>query len=86
MDVHTFWDCLAVLFCSFKKYTCGDRCQIIPQKRCTYRPMYYIYKVVETKYKERYNEALGGMERYVVETKTCYVDVFSYWDFTHASK
>lgn len=48
--------------------------------------MYYIYKVVETKYIERYNEALGGMERYVVETKTCYVDVFSYWDFTHVSK
>ena len=86
MDVYTFWDCLAVLFCNFKKYTCGDRCQIIPQKRCTYRPMYYTYKVVETKYKKRYNEALGGMERYVVETKTCYVDVFSYWDFTHVSK
>ena len=47
--------------------------------------MYYTYKVVETKYKERYNEALGGMERYVVETKTCYVDVFSHWDFTHVS-
>ena len=51
-----------------------------------YRPMYYTYKVVETKYKERYNEALGGMERYVVETKTCYVDVFSHWDFTHVAK
>lgn len=38
------------------------------------------------KYKERYNEALGGMERYVVETKTCYVDVFSHWDFTHVAK
>lgn len=50
------------------------------------KPMYYTYKVVETKYKERYNEALGGMERYVVETKTCYVDVFSHWDFTHVAK
>lgn len=48
--------------------------------------MYYTYRVVETKYKKRYNQALGGMERYVVETKTCYVDVFSYWDFTHVSK
>ena len=48
--------------------------------------MYYTYKVVETKYKKRYNQALGGMERYVVETKTCYVDVFSHWDFTHVSK
>lgn len=47
-----------------------------------YRPMYYTYKVVETKYKKRYNEALGGMERYVVETKTCYVDGFAHWDFT----
>ena len=43
-------------------------------------------EVQETKYKERYNEALGGMERYVVETKTCYVDVFSHWDFTHVAK
>ena len=42
------------------------------------RDSYYTYKVVETKYKERYNEALGGMERYVVETKTCYVDAVSY--------
>lgn len=41
---------------------------------------------VNGKYKERYNEALGGMERYVVETKTCYVDVFSHWDFTHVAK
>lgn len=48
--------------------------------------MYYTYKVVETKYKKRYNEALGGMERYVVETKTCYVDGFAHWDFTHVSK
>lgn len=50
-----------------------------------YRPMYYTYTVVETKYKERYNEGLGGMERYVVGTKTCYVDVFSHWDFTHVA-
>lgn len=50
-----------------------------------YRPKYYTYTVVETKYKERYNPALGGMERYVMGTKTCYVDVFSHWDFTHVS-
>lgn len=50
-----------------------------------YRPKYYTYTVVETKYKERYNPALGGMERYVIGTKTCYVDVFSHWDFTHVS-
>ena len=74
------------LYSSSTTNACGDRCQIIPQKRCTYRPMYYTYKVVEIKYKKRYNEALGGMERYVVETKTCYVDGFSHWDFTHVSK
>lgn len=85
MDVHTFWDCLAVLFVVSKVHMWRPLSNY-PSKRCTYRPMYYIYKVVETKYKERYNEALGGMERYVVETKTCYVDVFSYWDFTHVSK
>lgn len=50
-----------------------------------YRPQYYTYTVVETKYMERYNPALGGMERYVVGTNTCYVDVFSHWDFTHVS-
>lgn len=50
-----------------------------------YRPKYYTYTVVETKYKERYNPALGGMERYVMGTKTCYVDVFSHWDFTHVA-
>ena len=48
-----------------------------------YRPAYYTYTVVETKYKEHYNPSLGGMERYVVGTKTCYVNVFSNWDFTH---
>lgn len=47
--------------------------------------MYYTYTVVETKYLERYNEALGSMERYEAGTKTCYVNVFSYWDFTHVS-
>lgn len=50
-----------------------------------YRPAYYTYTVVETKYKERYNPSLGGMERYVVGTKTCYVNVFSNWDFTHVA-
>jgi len=48
-----------------------------------YRPQYYQYTVIETKYMERYNPALGGMERYAIGTKTCYVDVFSNWDFTH---
>ena len=50
-----------------------------------YRPQYYTYTVIETKYMERYNPALGGMERYEIGTKTCYVDVFSHWDFTHVS-
>ena len=40
------------LYSSSTTDACGDRCQIIPQKRCTYRPMYYTYKVVETKYKK----------------------------------
>lgn len=48
-----------------------------------YRPTYYTYTVTETKYMERYNIAVGGMERYVVGTKTCHVNVFSHWDFTH---
>lgn len=50
-----------------------------------YRPMYYRYTVVETKYKERYNPGLGDWERYVVGTKTCYVNVFSHWDYTHVA-
>lgn len=51
-----------------------------------YRPQYYTYTVVETKYMQRYNPGLpGGIERYAVGTKTCYVDVFSHWDFTHVA-
>lgn len=50
-----------------------------------YRPQYYTYTVVETKYMERYNPAMGGLERYEIGKKTCYVDVFSHWDFTHVS-
>lgn len=57
----------------------GEHYQIL------YRPQYYQYTVIETKYMERYNPALGGMERYAIGTKTCYVDVFSNWDFTHIS-
>ena len=48
-----------------------------------YRPMYYRYTVVETKYMERYNIGLGRMERYAIGEKICYVNVFSHWDFTH---
>ena len=51
-----------------------------------YRPQYYTYTVVETKYMQRYNPGVpGGIEKYVVGTKTCYVDVFSHWDFTHVA-
>lgn len=80
---------LGVTLGSSKTYSLGSGYSVVvPQGAhylIKYRPMYYHYKVVETKYKERYNEALGGMERYVVSTKTCYVDVFSHWDFTHVS-
>lgn len=43
-----------------------------------YRPVYYTYTVVETTYKEW--PLLNY--RYVECTRTCYVDVFSHWDFT----
>ena len=81
---------LGVTLGASKSYSLGSGYSVTVPKGShyliKYRPMYYTYKVVETKYKERYNEALGGMERYVVETKTCYVDVFSHWDFTHVAK
>lgn len=81
---------LGVTLGASKSYSLGSGYSVTVPKwshyLIKYRPMYYTYKVVETKYKERYNEALGGMERYVVETKTCYVDVFSHWDFTHVAK
>ena len=74
---------LGVTLGASKSYSLGSGYSVTVPKGShyliKYRPMYYTYKVVETKYKERYNEALGGMERYVVETKTCYVDVFSHW-------
>ena len=81
---------LGVTLGASKSYSLGSGYSVTVPKGShyliKYRPMYYTYKVVETKYKEKYNEALGGMERYVVETKTCYVDVFSHWDFTHVAK
>lgn len=45
-----------------------------------YRPVYYNYKVVETKYKEAYIAGLG-MHRVELGKKTAYVDVFSHWEF-----
>lgn len=46
-----------------------------------YRPVYYTYTVVETTYQEAYITGYGW-HRFVVDEKTCYVDVFSHWDFT----
>lgn len=46
-----------------------------------YRPVYYQYKVVETQYKEAFLPGYGW-HRILVGTNTCYVDVFSHWDFT----
>ena len=64
---------LGVTLGASKSYSLGSGYSVTVPKGShyliKYRPMYYTYKVVETKYKERYNEALGGMERYVVETK-----------------
>ena len=81
---------LGVTLGASKSYSLGSGYSVTVPKGShyliKYRPMYYKYTVVETKYKERYNPALGGMERYVVGTKTCYVDVFSHWDFTHVAK
>ena len=80
---------LGVTLGASKSYSLGSGYSVTVPKGShyliKYRPMYYTYTVVETKYKERYNEGLGGMERYVVGTKTCYVDVFSHWDFTHVA-
>jgi hypothetical protein len=80
---------LGVTLGAAKSYSLGSGYSVTVPKGAhyliIYRPMYYKYTVVETKYKERYNPALGGMERYVVGTKTCYVDVFSHWDFTHVA-
>lgn len=80
---------LGVTLGASKSYSLGSGYSVTVPKGShyliKYRPMYYTYEVVEIKYIERYNEGLGGMERYVVGTKTCYVDVFSHWDFTHVA-
>lgn len=80
---------LGVTLGASKSYSLGSGYSVTVPKGShyliKYRPQYYTYKVVETKYMERYNDGLGGMEKYVVGTKTCYVDVFSHWDFTHVS-
>lgn len=46
-----------------------------------YRPVYYKYKVIETKYLRAYIDWVGWDE-HVISTKICYVDVFSHWDYT----
>lgn len=45
-----------------------------------YRPAYYICEVVETTYKEVYRDGYL-LNRYDYDTKVCYVNVFSHWDF-----
>ncbi len=45
-----------------------------------YRPVYYKYTVVETKYMEQYVPGVG-LRSWPVGSKTCYVDVFSHWDY-----
>lgn len=81
---------LGVTLGASKTYSLGSSYSVTVPKGSRYlikyRPQYYTYTVVETKYMERYNPAVpGGIERYVAGTKTCYVDVFSHWDFTHVA-
>ncbi len=61
----------------------GTSVQVPKGKHYTikYRPVYYTYQVVETEYMEAYVPGYGW-HKPVVGTKTCYVDVFSHWDYT----
>lgn len=82
----TIGSALGVTLGAAKGYSLGSGYSVTVPKGSRYlikyRPVYYKYKVVETKYWERYITGVGW-DRIVVETKTCYVDVFSHWDFTH---
>ena len=46
-----------------------------------YRPTYYVYKVIETVYKQEYVIGFGFVETDLF-THTCYVDKFEHWDYT----
>lgn len=76
---------LGVTLGKSKGYSLGAGISVtVPKKKrylIKYRPAYYKYKVVETKYKEGYIPGYG-MHRVKLGTKTCYVNVFSHWDFT----
>lgn len=80
---------LGVTLGSSKSYSLGSGYSVTVPKGSRYlikyRPKYYTYTVVETKYKERYNPSMRKREKYVVGTKTCKVDVFSHWEFTHVT-
>lgn len=69
---------LGVNFGESKSYSLGSGISVtVPKKKrylIKYRPAYY-------KYKEGYIPGYG-MHRVVMGTKTCYVNVFSHWDFT----
>ena len=85
---------LGVTLGASKSYSLGSGYSVTVPKGShyliKYRPMYYTYKVVETKYKENYDEQLAKAGDFHGEicggNKTCYVDVFSHWDFTHVAK
>lgn len=76
---------LGVTLGKSKSYSLGSGISVVVPKGSRYlikyRPVYYRYKVVETKYMEAYLPGYGW-DRHVVGTKTCYVNVFSHWDFT----
>ncbi|MGE5495737.1 MAG: hypothetical protein ACM3S4_10590, partial [Burkholderiales bacterium] len=76
---------LGVTLGASKSYSLGSGCSItVPKGKhylIKYRPIYYKYKVVETEYLEGYVPGIGW-HRMVMGTKTCYVNVFSHWDFT----
>ena len=75
---------LGVTLGSSKNYSLGSgfSTDVSKGKHVTiqYRPVYYKYKVVETKYQEAYLPG-HGWHRPVLGTKTCYVNVFSHWEF-----
>lgn len=68
-----------------KSYSVGSGATVTVPKgshyTIIYRPVYYVYTVVETEYLQAYLPGYGW-DKNVVGTKTCTVAVFSHWDFS----
>ena len=66
-------------------YSFGSGATILVPKDChyliRYRPTYKKWTVIEKTYIEVYQNGYL-LSRHLAETKTCVVDVFSYWDYT----